>query len=121
MLTPQTPAPLDATLLTAVSEAIAKADKHRRFGSYNYSSYPGDAPPFVIRNEDTGAELYRGNDEDYCHKLYDRLTKEWVAECAIKAMETWLAKDIGERFAKFNENALWGRVSMSDQLSRRGS
>jgi len=104
----QTPPPIDAALLTAVSEAIAKADAHRKYGAYDYSNYPGDAAPHVIRDEDTGATIYRGWDSAYCHSEYERLTKEWVARCAIKAMEDWLAADVAKRLAEFNRGALWG-------------
>lgn len=73
----------------------------------------------MIKIEANGHEVYRGSDREYCAALYDRLTKEWVAECAIKAMEKWLAKDVGERFAKFNEGSLWARgLPVSDQLPR---
>jgi len=105
---PQTPSPTDPTLLTAVSEAIAKADKHRKYGAYDFTNYPGDAPPFVIKDEDTGAVIYRGWDGKYCASEYDRLTKEWVGQCAIKAMEEWLAADVAKRLVEFNRGALWG-------------
>lgn len=104
-----TPSPLPPSLLTAVADAIAKADGHRHYGSYDYSSYKGEDAPYVIRDEDARKEVYRGWDSDYCHALYEKLTREWIAQKAIEAMEAWLAADVANRLAEFNKGALWGR------------
>lgn len=78
-----------ASLVAAVAKAIAKADAHRHYGCYDYSSYPGDAPPHVIRDEDAGREVWRSGDEKATDAEYRRLTEEWVALKALEAIHDW--------------------------------
>jgi len=103
----QSPSPTDPSLLAAVAAAITKAQRLNHYGCYDYSGYPGDAPPYVIKDEDARREVYRGTDHEYCQTLYARLCREWVAEQAIKAMKEWLAADMVARLAAFNHGAIW--------------
>jgi len=74
------------SMIERVARAIAGANAERAYGLYDYSGYPGDAPPHVVRHERTNEVLLRTNDRDEAQALYDRLTAEHPAIAAIKAM-----------------------------------
>jgi len=76
-------------MLEIVGAAIETAAKVRAFGLYDYSSYPGDAPPHVVRNELTGERVLATWDEKEARAEYEARCRHYVADAAIKAMDQW--------------------------------
>lgn len=91
------------TLLEAVAEAIEAAQIVRPYGLYNYASYPGTEPPYVIKDElaqgdEAGAYVVaRYTDRDEAQAHFDRLCREFVARAAIAAVNKWMADEFVER------------------------
>lgn len=90
---------LPPALVDAVAKAIAGACGHRKYGGYDYSGYPGDAPPYVIRDEaDHGRILFRTADRAAYEAEYKHLTEAWPALAALRATQEWLlAYEKGQR------------------------
>lgn len=76
-------------MLDRVGRAIEKANHVRAFGLYDYSSYPGDAPPYVVRNELTGDRILATWDQDEAQAKYHECYRHYLADAAIKAMDQW--------------------------------
>lgn len=85
---PAAPSPA-RSLVATVAKAIAEAGAHRRFGCYDYSKYPGDDAPYVVRDEIARREMFRSWDHDATQAEYKRLTEEWVAIKALEAIHNW--------------------------------
>lgn len=83
-------------LVAAVAAAIARADAQRPYGAYDYSSYPGDAPPYAVRDERTGRDILRTWDHAEGQAAYKRLTEEFVAEAALTATAEWYTAHRGD-------------------------
>lgn len=77
------------SMLEKVGLAVEKAYKTRSFGLYDYSNYPGDAPPHVVRNELTGERVMATWDSDEALAKYEECCRHYVADAAIKAMDQW--------------------------------
>lgn len=73
-------------ILDAVGLAIERAEMIRAFGLYDYTSYPGDAPPFVVRNERTGETVLRTTFRGAAQTLYERLERQHLAKAALEAL-----------------------------------
>jgi hypothetical protein len=74
------------SLTAAVAKAIARAQAERRFGCYDYSRYPGDAPPYVIRDEIARREVYRSWNHAECQARYVEVEQTYIAECVLGAI-----------------------------------
>lgn len=72
--------------LRAVAAAIKKASSERRYGKYDYSSYPGEEPPFVIRDEKAGSIVFRSRNYAETEREYERLCDEHLARAALSAI-----------------------------------
>lgn len=77
------------SMLETVGTAIQDAQSDRPYGLYDYSSYPGEDPPHVVKDERTRKEVYRSEDGDVARLIYERLCREYIADVAIKAMDQW--------------------------------
>jgi hypothetical protein len=84
----------DNMLLDAVADAIEKAGCPGRegpYGSYDYSNYNGESPPFVVRDfrdpnsAEWGTVVWRGSDSKTCDEVYNILTRRHIAAAAIRA------------------------------------
>ena len=69
-----------------VAAAIERALAERAYGLYDYSGYPGEADPHVVRDERAGTVLLRTNDPGTARKVYDELVRTHPAIAAIQAM-----------------------------------
>lgn len=67
-------------------QALDKALEQRVYGLYDYSSYPGNAPPHVVVYEFTNETIFRSNDRNEAQSKYDELRKSWVIKTLIHAM-----------------------------------
>jgi hypothetical protein len=65
---------------------IADAATTRAYGLYDYSSYPGEAPPHVVRNEITREEVFRSHDAEAALREYQRLSRVHTAKAVLTAM-----------------------------------
>ncbi len=72
--------------LRGLAAAIKKASSERRYGKYDYSKYPGEEPPFVIRDEKTGDIVFRSRDYDEAEREYVRLCDEHLARAALASL-----------------------------------
>lgn len=89
------------TLLETVSDAIADALKVRAYGLYDYTNYPGDKPPHVVRDElakpGEQVEIARYSHRDEALEHYEKLCREYTARSALAAINRWMADDFIER------------------------
>ena len=69
-----------------VGDAIESASKVRAFGLYDYSRYPGEGPPHVVRNELTGERVMATWDEGEARAKYERCKRDFIAKAAMDAM-----------------------------------
>ncbi len=69
----------------AVARAISEAQDIDAYGSYDYSAYPGDAPPYVVRDERTGAAVFRSDNPEAATAEWSRLCQAFVARAALAA------------------------------------
>jgi hypothetical protein len=76
-------------MLDRVGLAIERASNVRAFGLYDYSIYPGEAPPHVVRNEQTGERVMATWDRDEARTKYEECRRHYIATAAIKAMDEW--------------------------------
>jgi hypothetical protein len=76
-------------MLDVVGAAIEKAQSQKPYGLYDYSNYPGEAPPHVVRDERTGRRLLTTWDPEEARSLFEELKRFYVADAAIKAMDQW--------------------------------
>lgn len=83
---PAQPIAARVSLVATVANAIVRAQGERRFGQYDYSKYPGDAPPYVIRDEIDRRELYRSWDHEECSRTFEQIKKVYVAERVLGAI-----------------------------------
>lgn len=83
---PAQPMPARVSLVATVANAIARAQGERRFGCYDFSKYPGDAPPYVIRDDIDRKELYRSWDHAECQRTYEQIGQIYVAERVLGAI-----------------------------------
>jgi len=75
------------SMVERVAQAILVAQSElKRFGSYDYSGYPGEAPPFVVKDHVAGKELFRSNSGVEASVFYHKICADYVARAAIKAM-----------------------------------
>jgi hypothetical protein len=92
------------SLLEKVADAIATAQGVRAYGLYDYSSYPGDEPPYVIKYElakpGETYEIARYTDEAQAKEHFERLRRDYVARAALAAVNQWLADDLIERMRR---------------------
>lgn len=95
-------------MVEVVADAIEKARADRAYGLYDYSSYPGTDAPHVVRYESRAVkgceigEVGRFADGATARALYEKLSREYVAQAAIRAMTEWMAADVAKSWAKFN-------------------
>lgn len=87
---PENPKPF----LETVADAIVEAQKPRVYGLYNYSSYPGDMPPHVVRHEPTNKIVECFAEPEPARELYERLAREHVAREVIRAALEWIQNDL---------------------------
>lgn len=74
--------------LERIGQAIEEAFRTRAFGLYDYTGYPGEAPPHVVRNELTGERIMASWSGDEAEAKYDECRRCYVAQAAIDAMST---------------------------------
>jgi len=72
--------------LDYVGLVIADAATTRAYGLYDYSTYPGGAPPHVVRNEITREEVFRSHDAEAALQEYQRLSRVHIAKAVLMAM-----------------------------------
>lgn len=75
-------------VVARIARAIAEAGQHRPYGLYDYSGYPGESPPHVVRDERTGERLLITGDRDKAEEYWRKLSQEYVAHAAIAAWNT---------------------------------
>jgi hypothetical protein len=68
-----------------VGDAIAEALDTRAFGLYDYSAYPGEDPPHVVRDERTGEAVFRSLAPEPAEAKYIELSRTFVARAALTA------------------------------------
>ncbi|MET4197235.1 hypothetical protein ABIA95_000222 [Bradyrhizobium sp. LA8.1] len=78
-----------STMLEAVGRAIKHAQSVRAFGLYDYTAYPGDAPPHVVLDEFKGKPVLATWNRDEAQKKYEECCRDYVAKHAINAMDQW--------------------------------
>lgn len=98
----------DQKLVDAVSAAIKKADAAHPFGAYDYSGYPGEDAPYVVRDEINRKEVLRSWDRKEVAALHQKLTDEFAAKAAIRAMEQYMAAELIERLKQGETRAIYG-------------
>lgn len=95
----------DSSLVVAVADAIEKAQKARPYGLYDYSKHHPSGPPHVVRNELAKAgepDFIAGfHDSVTARELYNELTREHVAQAAIKAVSDWMQADLLAQMQRF--------------------
>lgn len=81
-------------MIERVAEALERVKNTRAYGLYDYSSYPGELPPHVVRDEIAGKAVLRTNDAVEARTLYEKLSREFVARAAIAALPLaeWLSE-----------------------------
>ena len=73
-------------MVERVARAARDAARDRAFGLYDYSSYPGDAPPHVVKNDRTGATVFRSNYRREAEDRYDKEVLGYIGGTIIEAM-----------------------------------
>lgn len=69
----------------AISDAL-DVPHNETYGSYDYSSYPGDTPPYVIKAPGQREVIFRTNDKSEADDLWAKLEKERIAKAALNAL-----------------------------------
>lgn len=77
-------------LLAAAIETASCPGREGPYGLYDYSEYPGETPPYVVRDfrvrgPGHGDAVFSSHDRAEADAVYDRLTREHVARAAIEA------------------------------------
>ena len=73
-------------LIEAMARAATKAASTRHYGLYDYSRYPGDAPPHVVIEEKTGRVAFGSDDSKIATAEYERLTRQAVGDSTLDAI-----------------------------------
>jgi hypothetical protein len=73
--------------LDAIGTAIEDASSDRVVGLYDYSNYPGEAPPHVVRDERTGERILATWDAAEAEALFFKKRREHLALVAIEAIQ----------------------------------
>jgi phytoene/squalene synthetase len=81
-------------LLETIADTVGEAQDQRVYGQYDYSAYPGDEPPYVVRHEPTNEIVERFSDHAAATALYERLKREHVAKEVLHAFMDWMQNDL---------------------------
>ncbi len=100
------------TEIDRVAAAIEAALATRAYGLYDYSTYQGTEPPYVVRDERTGAVVFRSGDRNAAEDAYHRLRREAVARAAIDALGSHdgLSDDPGMTTLEDPHHEMLGRI-----------
>ena len=73
-------------MIERVDAAITKAEEIAggRFYVFDYSSYPGDKPPHVVRED--GRAIFRTDNPESAQAVYRAAVRHFIARAAIEAM-----------------------------------
>lgn len=77
------------TLVEQIAEAIHAAThvSHTwQFGSYDYSSYPGEKPPYVVKAPGQREVVFRSNDHAEAKAFWEKAEKERLAQATLDAI-----------------------------------
>lgn len=86
-----------ASVLEAVGRAIEAANVCRAVGLFDYSIYPGDGPPHVVRDFRLGRKdrVFSSYSRTEARAVYDALAARFLGEVAINALRAALSDGEG--------------------------
>lgn len=86
---------MNGAALDTIADAIEKAqcpDRQGPYGLFDYSRYPGDSPPRVVRDfrypglPTFGHQVFSSHHEDKAAAEFERLTRRHIAAAAVVAV-----------------------------------
>jgi len=70
-----------------MARVIADAQTHRPYELFDYSAYPGQRPPHVVRDRTSDSVVFRSADAAEAVREYERLTNVYAATAILRAMQ----------------------------------